>query len=195
VLLANDHLAYVHSLWKSFVNPGDAVLDATLGKGRDALLLASLSLQNQEGSLWGLDVQPIAIETSAERLRQALTPSKFEQVHLRCQSHETFPPEIQPSSLRLIVYNLGYLPGGGRELITKASSTVTSLNCALPLLKPGGLITCTCYSGHPGGADEEQAVLAWATALSRSEWIVQHTCWINRPRGPTVLLIQKRASD
>lgn len=52
---------------------------------------------------------------------------------------------------RLIAFNLGYLPGGDKTLITEPHTTLKALNVAKDILTPGGLISLVVYVGHPGG--------------------------------------------
>ena len=59
------------------------------------------------------------------------------------------------STPKLIVYNLGYLPGSDKLLTTKTSSTLLSVEKALSLIAPNGAISITCYPGHEEGKKEE----------------------------------------
>lgn len=52
---------------------------------------------------------------------------------------------------RLVAFNLGYLPGGDKRIITSSASTLLALEAAKDLLLPGGLISVVAYVGHPGG--------------------------------------------
>lgn len=190
-MLDRDHLSLAHRLWGQIVRPGDRVVDATLGKGRDALRLAQLCLQHESGRLVGLDIQPQAIDTTWALLADHLPASALQQVRLMVGDHARFPSDLEPGSIRLIVYNLGYLPGSDESVITTSQGTLQSLEAARELLHPGGTISCTCYSGHPGGDEEEQAVLAWASRLPRSQWTVTHTRWLNRRKGPSLLMVER----
>jgi hypothetical protein len=190
-MLARDHLSLAHHLWEQIIRPGDCVIDATLGKGRDALKLARLCLGDEAGCLIGLDIQAQAVESSRTLLAAHLPEQWMRRVKLIEGDHAVFPADLQPESVRLIVYNLGYLPGGDESLITTCQGTLQSLRAALELLQPGGAISCTCYSGHPGGDEEEKAVLAWASSLPRSQWTVTHTRWLNRRKGPSLLIVEK----
>lgn len=52
---------------------------------------------------------------------------------------------------RLIAFNLGYLPGGDKGMITRSETTLLALEAAKRILMPGGLISLVVYVGHPGG--------------------------------------------
>lgn len=52
---------------------------------------------------------------------------------------------------RLVAFNLGYLPGGDKTIITESQTTAEAFNVAMEILMPGGLISLVVYVGHPGG--------------------------------------------
>lgn len=56
-----------------------------------------------------------------------------------------------PLCIRLVAFNLGYLPGGDKTIITKSETTHLALEAAKRILKAGGLISLVVYVGHPGG--------------------------------------------
>lgn len=56
-----------------------------------------------------------------------------------------------PGAFRLVAFNLGFLPGGDKEIITKPETTLPALEAAKKILMPGGLISLVVYVGHPGG--------------------------------------------
>lgn len=64
-----------------------------------------------------------------------------------------------------IVFNLGYLPGGNKGLVTCRESTLAALQAALPLLAPKGLLSVMCYRGHEEGFRETEAVREWCEAV------------------------------
>ena len=83
-----------------------------------------------------------------------------DKIKLIHSSHTTFPEEIKSGTVRLIVYNLGYLPGSDKALTTKVETTLESINHAQRLIMEGGVISVTCYPGHPEGKKEEEELQA-----------------------------------
>ncbi|KAH9288528.1 hypothetical protein KI387_032645, partial [Taxus chinensis] len=75
-----------------------------------------------------------------------------EQVKLFAFCHSKME-ELVPEgvSVRLIAFNLGYLPGGNKEIITTSKTTLIALDTATKILGSGGLISIMSYIGHPGG--------------------------------------------
>ncbi len=138
-------------------------------------------LVGPEGKVIALDIQ----EEALERTRAHLGPlaSRVELCH---QSHEELP-QIQVN-ISLVVYNLGYLPGGDKSITTQAPSTLASLKKFLTIAPA---VSVTCYPGHPEGAREEQELIKFFTSLSPTEWTVCHHRWINRPLSPTLFILNK----
>lgn len=52
---------------------------------------------------------------------------------------------------RLVAFNLGYLPGGDKTVITTSKTTLPALQAASRILRSEGLISVMVYVGHPGG--------------------------------------------
>ena len=165
------HLTYAHNYWKNLVRPGDLIIDATVGNGYDTLFLASL-LQGQ-GQLIGYDIQEKALDQTQERLR-VLPEHEREIVFLKCQSHAHFD-EV---NVQLIVYNLGYLPGGNKELTTQMETTLQSLKNALRIVRRGGAISITCYPGHAEGYKEQGAILDYLQTLPSAQWNICFHQWL-----------------
>ena len=188
--LFQSHLDLAHTYWKQLLSPGDLVVDATCGNGYDSLILAQLILQNDTGYLYGMDTQDSAIAATRARLTKHLPEALLKRVGFACQSHEQFPMEISPASVQLIVYNLGYLPGGDKTRTTRVESTLTSLNQAITLIQPGGCISITAYPGHPEGKQEKQAVLTFVAQLDPQRWSCCHHSWCNRKEAPELFFLQ-----
>ena len=58
----------------------------------------------------------------------------------------------------MIVYNLGYLPGGDKSITTEVKSTLASVKRALTWIRDGGVISISCYIGHKQGSIETIAL-------------------------------------
>ena len=86
------------------------------------------------GGVIAIDIQEDAIAQTQQLLEKNLSSEKKAQVHLLQHSHEEFPEIAKQHLIKLIVYNLGYLPGGNKQLTTTTDTTVTSVQKALTLL-------------------------------------------------------------
>src|SRR5690606_25537032 len=111
----------------------------------------------------------------------------------------------QPADIR---YNLGYLPGGDKTITTLADHTVDSLQCAVKLIKPGGIVSILCYPGHTEGKTETERVRSFATELGEvlsllqtisqrysidgtdsQQWRVFEHKPLNRPTSPVLITL------
>ncbi|HEX9080141.1 MAG TPA: class I SAM-dependent methyltransferase [Desulfuromonadaceae bacterium] len=175
-----------HLLLRQFVKPGDAVVDATCGNGNDTLLLAELV--GSTGRVWAFDIQSDAIRQAAGRLAES---GYGERVEFVPAGHETMAAPVAPG-LAAVVFNLGYLPGGDRTIITRPETTLAACGQALNLLKPGGILAVTAYPGHEGGERERAAVDAWAADLDPRSFHSWRMGQANvPPTAPYLILIQK----
>lgn len=175
-----QHVNIAHSLWKDCVSKDDVAIDATCGNGHDTLFLAPLVKH-----LYAMDIQKSAIDNT-----EALT-QQFQNISFILGSHEKFPLEIKKESIKLIVYNLGYLPGQDKTLTTMTATTIESLQHALELLVKGGLISITCYPGHAEGKIEQEALLQFVSKLNSKQWSVSWMHYLNRSNAPSLLFIYK----
>lgn len=168
-----------HSLWKDHLQEGNQAIDATCGNGHDTLFLSTLNLSH----LYVFDIQKEALNATQKRVGA----SKKISYHLGC--HSLF--EGVDSPVDLIVYNLGYLPGGDKSLTTQVATTLQSVEKGLSLLTEGGLMSLTLYPGHPEGKREEEALLTLTSTFSPKKFQVSHHRLLNRSSAPSLLLIKK----
>lgn len=172
-----------HLLIEGRLKAGDVAVDATAGNGHDALFLARRVTPG--GVVYVFDIQPAALAQTRERLIKAAVPeSAF--VLLAC-GHETLAeslPAALAGRVQVIMFNLGYLPGSDKSVITRTPNTMRAIESAIEWLAPGGLLTVVVYPGHEGGADEAREVGAFASALPPRAVEVQHLRPVNRSAAP-----------
>jgi 16S rRNA G1207 methylase RsmC len=173
---SKPHLEKAHEFWATHLKPSDWVIDATCGNGKDTAILAQLVPQ---GHVYSIDIQEDAINKAREAL-DYLNVSFLRQCHTQLPHNQ---------KVKLIVYNLGYLPGGDKKITSMASTTLISAEKALNLLTIGGALSITCYPGHPEGAAEQEALQMWSQSLPHDAYLVEWTVW--RERSPTLLIIIK----
>lgn len=194
--LFSDHLDLAHHYWSLLLQPGDIAVDATCGNGLDCLYIAQRILVESTGHLTAFDIQETALEKTRLLLTGHLEESLMERIDLCQGCHSEFPATLLPESVALIVYNLGYLPGGGdKSLTTMTGTTLFSIQRALPLIKRGGAISITCYPGHAEGQNEETEIIKLLADLNPHEWNCCHHQWINRKQAPTLFFIQRRYKE
>jgi len=164
------------------VNPGDCVIDATVGNGHDTLFLAQRVAP--QGRVIGFDVQQSALQACAQRL-QAAGMDAIVQLHHHGHEHlARWVPDEWFGQVAAVMFNLGYLPGSDKSVITRAETTLPALDQGLGLLRRNGLISLMVYRGHPGADQEVAAIERWMAHLSANYQITRHDS-----DGPTLFLI------
>lgn len=189
---AAPHLTLAKSYWRSHLKPGDIVIDATCGNGNDTLFLSQHVLSDPESAVFAFDIQPEAIQNTESLLKQRLSADHFRRVLLHRRSHLELSAVPYPFSPRLVVYNLGYLPGGNKAITTRTEATLESIKMSLQLIADDGALSITCYPGHAEGEKEENELLLFAKSLPSQSWVVCYHTWLNRPKSPTLLWIEQR---
>lgn len=176
-----------HEALAQTVRAGDRAVDATMGNGHDTLALARLV--GPGGRVAAFDIQARALAQTRQRLDAAGLGAP---VTLFQSSHEhmrlTLPADW-PGRVAAVTFNLGYLPGGDKRLVTRSESTIAALDQALQLLRADGLLSLMVYRGHAGSSSEVAAVRAWLEGLPP-------TCVIEtlESPGPLLYLVRERRS-
>jgi len=187
--------AEAHAAVRRIARPGDCVVDATAGNGHDTLFLAELV--GPEGLVLAFDVQEIALDITRVRLERAGCRERVRLIlegHERLARHLDEPPAAY-TGVKAGMFNLGFLPGSDKTLITRAETTLAACKALLPHLAEGGLLSVHAYAGHEGGQRETTALLEWSGRLSWREWQVRQLSWRNKPEnGECLLLIQRRGA-
>lgn len=188
--MQNDFLNAVkfsHRLLKKEVKLGDVVIDATAGNGHDSKFLAELV--GEEGKLYAFDIQQEALDNTADLLEKN---SLTKQCELIKSDHAELDKYIK-QELQAVIFNLGYLPGGDKEIITESKSTITALKKSLELLKVKGIIILVIYSGHQGGEKERKSILDYSSNLDYKKYNVLNYKFLNQPGPPPeIIAIKKR---
>ncbi|QTN33934.1 methyltransferase domain-containing protein [Akkermansiaceae bacterium] len=143
----------LHALLRYHIAPGDLAIDATAGNGFDTIFLAECV--GETGRVIAIDIQEPAISATRVRLDAAGLSGRVALHHGTHVDLAEFAAGGVPS---VIVFNLGYLPGGDSSVITRTEETLAALRSAIGILAPGGILAVTCYPAHPGGDAEAHAV-------------------------------------
>ncbi|MDR2863562.1 MAG: methyltransferase domain-containing protein [Puniceicoccales bacterium] len=163
-----------HNTAAPLLQDGDFAVDATAGNGHDTVFLASAV--GPSGHVCAFDVQQAALDATRARLEKA---GLTDRVTLIAAGHETIPAHLPPDwkgTVAAVLFNLGYLPGGDHSIITRSKTTLPALHAAITWLRPGGLLSVLVYPGHPGGADEAQAVRRELENLKTQGKTEAHAC-------------------
>lgn len=206
---------WVHRQLESYVNHAECCVDATAGKGNDTLFLC----RNMKpgGKVFAFDIQKAALDAAGELLcRNGFVPKdcasngciasgfasndyaaydfppEDSKVRLILDGHEHMDRYLMPESVDVMMFNLGYLPGGDHKLATGAETTIAAIQKGLTLLKAGGVMSVCIYSGGDSGFAERDAVLPYLEGLDAKKYTVIVSRFSNKPNHPPIpVLIQK----
>ena len=171
----------------SVVKEGDICIDATMGKGNDTLYLAEKA--GKSGFVYAFDIQEEAITKTSEKLNEKGLLENTKLIH---DGHENIDLYVD-KKIKCAVFNLGYLPGFGHEVITKPDTTIKAIEKSVNLLEDNGIVSICMYTGHEGGMDEKNAVVEYASSLDQREYNVSTTRFINQANNPPeIILIEKK---
>jgi hypothetical protein len=170
-----------HNLIREVLRPGGIAVDATVGNGHDTLFL--VEQVGPSGKVFGFDIQLDAIASTRAKVDSCLTgeiasgkaPMQTINLTLIHANHaDMFDkiPECYHGGIGAIMFNLGYLPGGDKLIITRTNSTLSALNSASRLLSSNGIITVLAYPGHQGGDLETTEVNNWCKQLDEDHFKV-----------------------
>lgn len=169
---------------------GDIAIDATVGNGHDTVFLAAQV--GDTGRVYGFDIQQHALDATWRRLDEAgLSP----RVSLYHAGHETMAlhlSEALRARVRVVMFNLGYLPGGDKRRTTTLATSLSALQQALEFLAPEGVLSVMAYTGHPGGREEAEGIKDWVRGLPSPPW--HHALHIpegNNGQAPEWLLLMR----
>jgi predicted methyltransferase len=175
-----------HREMDKIIHAGDFVIDATLGNGYDTQFLAKKV--GYDGGVYAFDIQKESIEQSIRLLekQQLLSRVIFTQsCHSKMLEHV---PVTKLGKIKAVVFNLGYLPGGDKKIITQPDSTLSALKQAHLCLSDDGIISLIAYRGHDGGQREFEEI---QKLTEKENWSVQKKPSSQAPDSPVLFLIGK----
>lgn len=168
-----------HYIIENFVANKETAIDATLGNGHDTDFLAS-----KFKFVYSFDIQKEACENYILK--------KVNNVKVINDSHHLFNDYIN-ENVDCIMYNLGFLPGGDKNITTSHNTSLESIEKGLNILNSGGIMTVCIYRGHYEGKIEESCILEFLKSLPKNEFGVMIQSYLNRDKtSPVLVVIEKK---
>ena len=171
-----------------YAKKGGVFADATCGNGHDTLRLAKMG----PSKLYAFDIQPDAIENTRRLLiSEGFGPQlKDGTIELIRDSHENMRDHIGKSAhtaapVDVIIFNLGYLPGGDKHITTGESSTRKAAEASLTLWLKMAFSVSQLYSVTLKANAKRKRCWEWPP-LSTLAHTIQHTS-ICSIRGTSLL--------
>lgn len=166
---------------------GDIAVDATMGNGNDTVFLANIV--GDTGKVYAFDIQKEAIENTKKRLIDNKDSDKIILIH---DGHENMDKYVK-DKVKLVMFNLGYLPKSSHKITTKAETTLIAVEKSLKLLDENGVVLIVIYYGHENGKIEREALEKFTSSLNQKEYNVVKLEFINQINYPPILIaIEKR---
>lgn len=179
-------LPFAKNLLNKAVKSGDVVVDATVGNGYDTVFLAELV--GQSGQVFGFDIQEEAIVASKERLQQQCLSERVTIFHTGHELLSQLIPNIYHGKVSAAIFNLGYLSGSDKTIVTRPETTIAAIQQLLEIMAPEGIIILVIYHGHKGGAEERDSLLAYSQQIDQQTAHVLQYQFINQQNHPAFII-------
>lgn len=167
---------FVHKYIKPLISKNDICIDMTLGNGNDSQLLTELSKK-----VYGFDISLQAINNSKQRLKDK------DNIEYILDNHINVDKYVK-EKIKLIIFNLGYLPYSEDTNITKANETLIAFKKAYKLLQTNGYLIITFYLGHKGGKDEYYLLTNY---INKNKFLILETYKQDKIDSPVTYIIKK----
>ncbi len=173
-----------HLLMRQYVKSSDIVIDATMGNGQDTLYLAKLAQM-----VYAFDIQNEALIQT----KKSLDESHIKNVKLILDSHENILNYVK--DFDYVIFNLGYLPKGNKEITTRSLTTLKALDLVLEHLPIGGFVQMMVYLGHEEGIRESKDLDNYFSTLSLTSFKIMKIDLPYQDNFPPYILLVQKLND
>lgn len=179
---------FIDYILKTLLKDKKILVDMTCGNGHDSLRV----LQNAPNykKLYLYDVQIKAIENT----KSLLDSYAYKNCIYLNKSHDDLSDIHE--DIDFAIYNLGYLPGADKKLVTNSKSTIKSIELLLEKLSFGAIVVITTYPGHEEGSVEDIKIYDFLNSLDQKIFNVIKLEFINQKNKPCkTYILEKRSED
>lgn len=207
----SDIIGWSHFLCAEVLTPGDMAVDLTLGNGNDCLHLARCVQARTTGGVLGFDIQHTALERSAALLAEhdflaCIHTDDYKDtpyantdpysdvttgVHMFHSGHQFLDLHLKRAP-KVILGNLGYLPGADHCITTESRHILSAVKQGLEALLPKGRLILVVYPGHESGSEEAEALTQFFSDLSKQLWDIIRIGCPNALKAPILLGAERR---
>ena len=166
-----------HEYIKSHINEDDIAVDATMGRGRDTLLLCTLAKE-----VYSFDIQQEALDST----RALLSENGINNAHLILDSHHNLKNYVQ--NAKGVVFNFGFLPGGDHTIYSHGETSIKAISAALDIIPDDGFVSICSYYGGDTGFEERDSLLEYLSSLDSKKYTVMLHSFYNRPNCPPIFI-------
>ncbi len=185
-------LPFARNLLEKAFLPNSIAVDATLGNGHDTYFLAKLACGT--GHVYGFDIQEQAIHATQERLAVENLSNRVTLIHRGHEELKNSIPVAARGKITAAIFNLGYLPGGDKSIVTKPETTISAIEQLLDFLAVEGIIVLVIYHGHDEGAIERDELLQYVKGLDQQKaHVLRYQFENQKNNAPFIIAIEKRS--
>ena len=170
-----------HLYMEEHIKKGAVCVDATMGRGRDTLLLSRLA--GDAGHVFAFDIQEEAVRST----RTLLSENGRENVTLILESHDKMENYIKEADA--VIFNFGFLPGGDHAVFSHAEVSCRAIASALRILKPDGFVSLCIYYDGDTGFEERDGILSYLADLDQKKYTVMLQSFYNRKNCPPLFAV------
>ncbi len=178
----NNAIAISKRICSLKLQNGDIAVDCTMGNGNDTAFLCQLV--GDKGKVYAFDIQEAALVNTRKKL---LSLNFLDRANLILDGHQHIDKYVT-ENVKLVIFNLGYLPKGNHEITTTKESTLAAVQKCLPLLEPNGIVLLIVYPGHENGRMEKEALDSFTAKLNQKEFNAAKLCFVNQINNPPELI-------
>lgn len=170
-----------HEYIKTHITKGDVAVDATMGRGRDTLLLSQLVGDN--GKVFAFDIQQEAVNST----RNLLDENNVSNTTLILDSHHNLKSYVQ--NAKGVIFNFGFLPGGDHSIFSHGETSIQAIEAALDIIPFDGFVSICSYYGGDTGFEERDALLSYLQELDQKKYTVMLHSFFNRKGCPPLFIV------
>ena len=150
----------------SEINNKHIAIDMTCGRGNDTLFLAKMFT-----NVYAFDIQDEAINETKELLNS----NNINNVTIIKDNFINVCKYVL-DNVDCVMYNLGYLPKGDKNIHTETNDTIKSISEVMKILSKDGIISICFYPGFPSGKDESIKTLEFLKSINQKERTSNKNC-------------------
>ena len=165
---------------------GDTAADFTMGNGHDTEFLSKTVGEN--GKVYAFDIQEAAVNSTRQNLEKAECPKNYTLIH---DSHHNCAKYID-GKIKAGMFNLGYLPGGDKNITTMRETTMPAIKAAISMLDRDAILCIAIYPGHEEGDLEGKTVTEYLSGLDRFVYSIAQIKIINSPTSPYFMIVETK---
>ena len=165
---------------------GGTAVDFTMGNGHDTEFLSKTA--GASGKVYAFDIQEAAVNSTRENLKKAECPENYT---LILDSHHNCEKYVE-GKIKAGMFNLGYLPGGDKNITTMRETTMPAIKSAIAMLDRDAILSVAIYPGHEEGDLEGKMVSEYLSTLDRFVYSVAQIKIINSPTSPYFMIIETK---